>query len=86
MRTKFKLLKTGDVELIFTNVWGTTFFETYTVNAPVGYVRTEAGKQVCDKLSCNGETLRSSRDGLLATIKREFRKLRIQDRREYDKI
>lgn len=86
MRTKFKLLETGDVELTYVNPWGEVFFDTFSVYQEGGYVRSSNGKQVCDHLRCSGETLSCGKDGLLKTIKREFRKMQKEDRREYDKI
>ena len=82
MKTKFVRLPSGAVSVSYTNVLGVRVTREFICPIERGYVR-EVGtgfgngyKQVCRKLSTRGDTLMSTRDSLLADIRREYRAMR----------
>ena len=89
MRTKFIVNEDQSVTLKFTDIWGTDWEDTFSVYADgyangLGYVRKSDGRQICDKLACTGETLMSTSENLLNVIKREYRRLKIDNKKYYD--
>ena len=85
MRTKFTVNEDQSVTLQFTDIWGTDWEDTFSVYADgLGYVRKSDGRQVCDKLACNGETLMSTSENLLHVIKREYRRLKRDNEKAYN--
>ncbi len=85
MRTKFTVNEDQSVTLKFTDIWGTDWQDTFSVYAHgLGYVRKSDGKQVCGQLAGSGETLISTKENLLSTIKREFKKLQRANQKEYN--
>ena len=85
MRTKFTVNDDQSVTLQFTDIWGTDWEDTFSVYADgLGYVRKSDGRQVCDKLACNGETLMSTSENLLNVIKREYKRLKRDNEKAYN--
>ncbi len=83
MKTQIKLLSNGDVRIRYEDRFGGMQLVTYSVSWPAGgYVRDSYGRQVCDRLSHRGSTLRSSYDGLIDVIRREYRAMRRRESRE----
>ena len=82
MKTKFICLPGGAVLVRYTDVLGVRVIREFICPIENGYVR-EVGtgfgngyRQVCRKLSTSGDTLMSTRDSLLADIRREYRSMR----------
>lgn len=85
MRAKFTVNDDKSVTLKFTDIWGADWEETFSVYSDgLGYVRKSDGRQICDKLACNGETLMSTSGNLLDVIKREYRRLKIDNQKSYN--
>ena len=70
------------VKIVYTNIWGDIVSRTFWVPAAGGYVR-EGSHQVCRKLSTRGDTLMSTRDSLLADIRREYRAMRRSEKTQF---
>ena len=63
------------VSLSYDDIFGERIRRTFWVPVDGGYVR-ENGKQVCERLSCSGSTLISTRATLLKCIRREYSAMR----------
>ena len=82
MKTKFRLLSGGAVSVSYDDQ-NVRVSREFICPIDRGYVRERVGndfgsgyKQVCRKLSTRGDTLTSTRDSLLADIRREYRAMR----------
>ena len=81
MRTKITVVQGSVVVERDHPIWGDRRRTVYSVPIGGGYVRDDSGRQVCDRLDCRGETLRSSESGLSALIRRELKRQRISEAR-----
>ena len=78
MRTRITVDRSGMVTVRYTDEWGDPHAPVFYVGSDPGYIRRwdRDGAQVCRGLAGMGPTLRATRATLLATIRREYRRMR----------
>lgn len=84
MKTAIKSISNSRVEIKFEDLITGDIYE-YDIWAPAdgGYVRYNGDKQLCERLSCRGNTLYwSGKAPLVDLIRREYKAMRRADKRE----
>lgn len=61
------------------------FTEIYSVSngENMGYIRDSKGKQVCYYLDSFGDTLRSNPQGLISTIRKEYKRMKVRNKKMF---
>jgi hypothetical protein len=81
-KTTINADSTGNVTISYIDIFGERVTREFTCPVAGGYVR-EGDRQVCERLSNMGNTLRcGQRSDLINLIRREYRAMRAAEKRE----